>query len=131
MDAWFSKEGILVVESIIHGGPADKSGIRSGDQIFKIDPKGPEYFIQKGLKFRPDKFSPELAASVLMGEPGTKVTLIVCPYSGLDKLAGKNGEPGCRGAVKIMQLERAHVRAVPEGLSPAGALRHIAESRSF
>jgi tetratricopeptide (TPR) repeat protein len=129
IDAWFSKEGILVVESTM--GPADKAGIRSGDQIFQIDPKAPVYFRQKGLTFRPDKFTPEKAARVLMGEPGTKITLIVCPYAGLDKLAGKKGEPGCRGTVKIIQLERIHVRTVPEGLSRAGALSYIAKSRSF
>jgi hypothetical protein len=131
LSAWFSKEGILVVENIIHNGPADKAGIVPGDQIFKINPKAPGYFRQKGLKFRPDKFTPELAARALMGEPGTKITLIVCPYAGLDKLAGKKGEPGCRGTVKIIQLERVRVRTVPEGLFSEAAIRSIAKSRSF
>jgi len=131
LDAWFTKDGILVAGTAIKDGPADKAGIREGDQIFQIDPKAPAYFRQKGRIFRPDKFTPEKTARVLMGEPGTKVTLIVCPYAGLDKLAGKTGEPGCRGTVKIIQLTRVRVRTLPEGLSRTGAVSKIAESRSF
>ncbi len=131
LDAWFSKEGILVVDSIIKDGPADKAGIRPGDQIFSVDPKKPEYFRKKGMIFRPDKFTPEQAARVLMGEPGTKVTLIVWPYEGRDKIVKKKNEPGWRGTVKVIQLTRVRVRTIPEDLSRAGAISKIAESRSF
>lgn len=131
IDAWVSKDGILVVESTIHDGPADKAGIRSGDQIFQVDPKAPGYFRQKGFKFRPDKFTLEKAARVLTGEPGTKVTLIVWPYQGLKNMAGRKGEPEWRGTVKIIQLERGHVREVQEGLFRGEAIRGIAKSRSF
>lgn len=131
IDAWFTSDGILVVGSVIHDGPADRAGIGQGDQIFKIDPKNPEYFRQKGMEFSPDKFTPEKAARVLMGEPGTKVTLIVWPYEGRDTFAGRKDKPGWRGTVKIIQLERGRVRDIPEGLSRAAAVRHIAESRMF
>jgi len=129
--AWFTKDGILVVESITKDGPADKAGIRPGDQIFSVDPKKPDYFRQKGMRFRPDKFTPEKAARVLMGEPGTKVTLIVWPYTGIKNMAGRKGEPEWRGTVKIIQLTRVRVRTIPEGLSRTGAISKIAESRSF
>ncbi len=66
-----------------------------------------------------------------MGEPGTKVTLIVWPYEGRDKIVKKKNEPGWRGTVKVIQLTRVRVRTIPEDLSRAGAISKIAESRSF
>ena len=47
------------------------------------------------------------------------------------KIVKKKDKPGWMGPVKIIQLERISVRHVPEGLSRAGAIRYIAESRSF
>ena len=124
-------DGVLLVESITHNGPADQAGIRSGDQIFQIDPKAPGYFKEEERIFRPNKFTPEQAALALMGEPGTKVTLVVLPFPGLDKMMKKKDKPGWKGTVKIIQLERVHVRTVPEGLSREAAIRSVAESRSF
>ncbi|OGW80352.1 MAG: hypothetical protein A2Z83_03125 [Omnitrophica bacterium GWA2_52_8] len=124
-------DGVLLVESITPNGPADQAGIRPGDQIFQIDPKAPGYFREEERIFRPNKFTPEQAARALMGEPGTKVTLVVLPFPGLDKMTKKKDKPGWKGTVKIIQLERVHVRTVPEGLSRGAAIRSIAESRSF
>ena len=61
-----------------------------------------------------------------MGEPGTKVTLIMWPYPGIKNMAGRKGEPEWRGMVKIIQLTRARVRTIPEGLSRTGAISKIA-----
>lgn len=121
-------DGDLIVEKVFHNGPADKAGIKPGDQIFEISARGPEDFAEKGRIFQPNKFTPEQAARALMGLPGTKVTIIVWPYAKALhlKVADKP-----EGPVKIIQLQRVSARLIPEDLSSDAEIRSIAESRSF
>jgi carboxyl-terminal processing protease len=59
------RDKILTVMTPIAGTPAERAGIRSGDQILKIEDKSTK------------KITLEKAVSQMRGEPGTKVTISI------------------------------------------------------
>ncbi len=63
----------LVVVEVFDGAPAEKAGIRAGDEIVEINGK-----TTKGM-------NPELAASLIRGKPGTSVTLTLYRKGGAAK----------------------------------------------
>jgi tetratricopeptide (TPR) repeat protein len=125
-------DGRMFVESVLQEMPADKAGLRTGDQIFEITPRAPANYAGEGRTFVPRKFSAEAAARELAGEVGSKVTLIVWPAAGRkEAVPPKNAGPGWRGRVKVIQLRRVKVRDLPEGISHEGAIKLISDSGVF
>jgi len=125
-------DGRMVIESVLQEMPADKAGLRTGDQIFEITPRAPANYAGVGRTFVPRKFSAEAAARALTGETGSQVTLIVWPADGRkEAVPPKNAGPGWRGRVKVIQLQRIKVRDLPEGISHEGAIKLIADSGVF
>lgn len=125
-------DGRMLIESVLKGMPADSAGLRTGDQVFEITPRAPENYAGAGRTFVPRKFSAEEAAKALTGEAGSKVTLIAWPAAGRTEAAPpKEAGSGWRGRVRVLQLRRAKVRNLPEGLNYEGAIKSIADSGIF
>lgn len=116
-------EGDLLVEEVAPNGPADKAGIKPGDQILEIIAAVPT----GSWKFTPRKFTPEQAAAELTGQPGAKVTLVVLPKA--RRRAALKAEE--RYEARVIRLQRVRTRQLRENISRETALRVIAETRSF
>jgi tetratricopeptide (TPR) repeat protein len=125
-------DGRMVIESVLPERPADRAGLKPGDQIFEITPRSPVNYAVPERIFLPRKYSAEAAARALTGEAGSQVTLVIWPLAGRTAAKPpKNAGAGWRGRVKVIQLQRTRVRDLPEGVSHEGAIKLIAESGVF
>lgn len=124
--------GRMVVAEVLPERPAERAGLKPGDQVFEITPRDPVNYKGSERIFLPQNLSAEAAARALTGEAGSKVTLITWPLAGrAEAKPPKNATKGWRGRVKVIQLQRTKVRDLPEGLTHEGAIKLIAESGLF
>lgn len=121
-----------MIEAVLPERPADRAGLKPGDQIFEITSRSPVNYTGSERIFVPRKLSAQAAARALTGEAGSSITLIIWPLAGrTEAKPPKNSGAGWRGRVKVLQLPRTKVRDLPEGVSHEGAIKLIAESGIF